>query len=163
MLCHVQLFATPWTIAHQVPLSMEFSRQEYCSALPCPPSEIFSNQELNLYLLCLLHWQADSLPLNIQKTKIVTSSPITSWQIDGETMETVTDFIFLGSKITADGDCNHEIKRRLLLERKVMINLDSILKSRDTTLPTKVHLVKAMVFSVVMYGCESRTIKKVEH
>ena len=91
------------------------------------------------------------------------SGPITSWQIDGETMETVTDFIFLGSKITADGDCNHEIKRRLLLERKVIINLDSILKSRDTTLPTKVHLVKAMVFSVVMYGYESRTIKKVEH
>ena len=91
------------------------------------------------------------------------SGPITSWQIDGETMETVTDFIFLGSKITADGDCNHEIKRRLLLERKVIINLDSILKSRDTTLPIKVHLVKAMVFSVVMYGHERRTIKKVEH
>ena len=156
MLCHVQLFATPWTIAHQVPLSMEYSRQEYCSALPCPPSEIFSNQELNLYLLCLLHWQADSLPLNIQKTKIVTSSPITSWQIDGETRETGTDFIFLGSKIIADGVCSHEIKRRLLLERKVMINLDSILKSR---LPTKVHLVKAMVFPVVMYGCENWTIK----
>ena len=102
------------------------------------------------------------LKLSIQKTKIMASGPITSWQIDGETMETVTDFIFLGSKITADGDCNHEIKRRLLLERKVMINLDSILKSRDTTLPTKVHLVKAMVFSVVMYGCESWTIKKAE-
>ena len=90
------------------------------------------------------------------------SSPIISWQIDGETMETVTEFIFLGSKITADGDCSHEIKRRLLLGRKVMTNLDSILKSRDTTLPTKVHLVKAMIFPVVIYGCESWTIKKAE-
>ena len=95
------------------------------------------------------------LKLNIQKTKIMESSPITSWQRDGETMETVTDFIFLGSKITAHGDCSHEIKRCLLLGRKVMTNLDSILKSRDITLPTKVHLVKAMVFPVVMYGCES--------
>ena len=94
------------------------------------------------------------LKLNIQKTKIMVSSPITSWQIDGETVETVADFIFLGSKITADGDCSHEIKRRLLLGRKVMTNLDSILKSRDITLPTKVLLVKAMVFPVVMYGCE---------
>ena len=93
--------------------------------------------------------------LNIQKTKIMTSGPITSWQIDGETMETVTDFIFLSSEITADGDCRHEIKRHLLLGRKVMTNLDSILKSRDITLPTKVHLVKALVFPVVMYGCES--------
>ena len=103
------------------------------------------------------------LKLNIQKTKIVASSPITSWQIDGETMETVTDFIFLGSKITADGDCSHEIKRRLLFERKAMTNLDSILKSIDIALLTKVHLVKAMVFPVVMYGCESWTIKKPEH
>ena len=102
------------------------------------------------------------LKLNIQKTKIMASSPITSWQIDGETMETVTDFIFLGSKTTADGDCSHEIKRRLLLERKVMANLDSILKSRDIALPTKIHLVKAMVFRVVMYGCESWTVKKAE-
>ena len=102
------------------------------------------------------------LKLNIQKTKIITSGPITSWQIDGETVETVTDFIFLGSKITADGDYSHEIKRRLLLERKVMTNLDSILKSRDITLPTKVHLVKAVVLPVVMYGCESWTIKKAE-
>ena len=101
--------------------------------------------------------------LNIQKTKIIASGPITSWQIDGETMETVTDFIFLGSKITADGDCRNEIKRRLLLGRKAMTNLDSILKSRDITLPTKVHLVKAMVFPVVMYGCESWIIKKAEH
>ena len=103
-----------------------------------------------------------SLKLNIQKTKIMASCPITSWQIDGETMETVTDFIFLGFKITADGDCSHEIKRRLLLGRKVMTNLDCILKSRDITLSTKVHLVKAMVFPVVRYGCESWTIKKAE-
>ena len=102
------------------------------------------------------------LKLNIQKTKIMASGPITSWEIDGETMETVKDFIFLGSKITADGDCSHDIKRCLLLGRKTMTNLDSILKSRDITLPTKVHLVKAMVFPVVMYGCESWTIKKVE-
>ena len=95
------------------------------------------------------------LKLNIQKTKIMASGPITSWQIDGETMETVSDFIFLGSKITADGDCSHEIKRCLLLGRKAMTNLDSILKSRDITLPTKVHPVKAMVFLVVLYGCES--------
>ena len=100
------------------------------------------------------------LKLNIQKTKITASGPITSWKIDGVTMETVTDFILGGSKITADGDCSHEIKRRLLLGRKVMTNLDSILKSRDITLPTKVHLVKAMAFPVVMYGCESWTIKK---
>ena len=103
------------------------------------------------------------LKLNIQKTKIKASGPITSWQIDGETVETVSDFIFLGSKITTDGDCSHEIKRCLLLGRKVMTNLDSILKSRDVTLPTKVRLVKAMVFPVVMYGCESWTIKKAEH
>ena len=102
------------------------------------------------------------LKLNIQKTKIMASGPITSWQIDGETMETVTVFIFLGSKITADGDCNHEIKRPLFLGRKAMTNLDSILKNRDITLPTKVHLVKAMVFPVVMYGYESWTIKKAE-
>ena len=95
------------------------------------------------------------LKFNIQRTKIVASSPITSWEIDGETVETVADFIFLGSKITADGDCSHEIKRRLLLGRKVMTNLDSIFKSRDITLPTKVRLVKAMVFPVVMYGCEN--------
>ena len=95
--------------------------------------------------------------------KIVASGPITSWQIDGETMETETDFIFLGSKITADGKCSHEIERRLFLGRKAMTNLDSILKSRDVTLPTKVHLVKGMVFPVVMYGCESWTIKKAEH
>ena len=100
--------------------------------------------------------------LNIQKTKIIASSPITSWQIDGETVETVAEFILLGSKITADGNCNHEIKGHLLLGRKVMTNLDSILKSRDITLPTKVHLVKVMVFPVVMYGCESWTLRKAE-
>ena len=103
------------------------------------------------------------LKLNIQKTMIMPSSPITSWQKDGETMETVRDFIFGGSKITADGDCSHEIKRHLFLRRKAMTNLDSILKSRDITLPTEVHLVKAMVFPVVRYGCESWTIKKAEH
>ena len=102
------------------------------------------------------------LKLNIQKTKIMVSGPITSWQIDGETVETVTDFILGGSKITADGDCSHEIKRRLLLGRTVMTNLDSILKSRDITLPTKVHLVKAMIFPLVMYGYESLTVRKVE-
>ena len=102
------------------------------------------------------------LKLNIQKTKIMASGPITSWEIDGETVETVSEFIFLGFKITADGDCRHEIKRHLLLGRKVMTNLDSILESRDMTLPTKVHLVKATVFPVVMYGCESWIIKKAE-
>ena len=102
------------------------------------------------------------LKLNIQKTKIMASGPITSWEIDGETVETVADFISLGFRITADGDCSHEIKRRLLLGRKVMTNLNSILKSRDVTLPTKVRLVKAMVFSVVMYGCEDWTIRKAE-
>ena len=104
-----------------------------------------------------------ALKLNIQKTKIMASTPITSWQIDGETMETVTDFIFGGSKITADGDCSHEIKRLLLRESKAMTNLDTVLKNRDITLPTNVHLVKTMVFPVVMYRCESWTIKKAEH
>ena len=104
-----------------------------------------------------------SLKLNTQKTKIMASGPNTSWQIDGETVETVSDFIIWGSKITADGDCSHEIKRRLLLGRKVMTNLDSIFKSRDITLPAKVHLVSAMIFPVVIYGCESWTVKKDEH
>ena len=103
------------------------------------------------------------MAFNIQKTKIMASGPITSWEIDEETVKTVSDFIFGGSKITADGDCSHEIKRRLLLGRKVTTNLDSILKSRDLTLPTKVHLVEAVVFPVVMYGCESWTVKKAEH
>ena len=107
--------------------------------------------------------EKDGLKLSFQKTKIMASGPIISWQIDGETVETMSDFIFLGPKITTDGDCSHEIKRHLLLGRKVMTNLDSILKSRDITLSTKVHLVKAMVFPVAMYGCESWTIKKTEH
>ena len=122
-----------------------------------------SKEELKSLLMKLKEESEKAgLKLDIQKTKIVASCPITSWQIDGETMETVTDVIFLGSKITAEGDCSHEIKRHLLLGRKVMTNVDSILKSRDITLPTKVHLVKALVFPVVMYGCESWTIKKGE-
>ena len=123
-----------------------------------------SNKELKSLLMKVKEESEKvGLELNIQKTKIMASSPITSWQIDGETMETVTDFIFLGSKITADGDFSHEIKRHLLLGRKVMTNLHSILKSRDITLPTKVRLVKAMVFPIVMYGGGSWTIKKAEH
>ena len=124
-----------------------------------------SEEELIKSLLMKVKEKSEKvgLKLNIQKTKIMASSSSTSWEIDGETVETVADFIFLGSKITADGDCSHEIKRRLLLGRKVMTNLDSILKSRDITLPTKVHLVKAMIFPVVMYGCESWTVKKAEH
>ena len=123
-----------------------------------------SEEELNS-LLTKVKEESEKvgLKLNIKKTKIMASSPITSWQTDGETMETVSDFIFLGSKITADGDCSHEIKGCLLLGRKVMTNPDSILKSRDITLSTKVCLVKAMVFPVVMYGCKSWTIKKAEH
>ena len=119
-----------------------------------------SEEELKSLLMRVKESEKASLKFNIQKTKIVASGPITSWQIDGETMETVTDFIFLGSKITVDGDCSHEIKRHLLLERKAMTHLDSILKSRDITLPTKVHIVKAIVFPVVMYGCESWTVEK---
>ena len=121
-----------------------------------------SEEELKSLLMKVKESDKVGLKLNIQKTKIMASSPITSWQIDGETVETVADFIFLGSKITADGDCSHEIKRCLLLGRQVMTNLDSIFKSRDITLPTKVRLVKAMVFPVVMYGCESWTIKIAE-
>ena len=123
-----------------------------------------SEEELKSLLMRVkLESEKVGLKLNIQKTKIMTSSPITSWEIDGETVETVSDFIFLGSRITADGDCSHEIKRLLLLGRKVMTNLDSIFKSRDITLPTKFHLVKAVVFPVVMYGCKSWTVKKAEH
>ena len=122
-----------------------------------------SEEELKSFLMKVKEESEKvGLKLNIQKTKIMASAPVTSWQIDGETVETVADFIFLGSKITADGDCSHEIKRRLLLGRKVMTNLDSILKSRDVTLSTEVRLVKAMVFPVLMYGCESWTIKKAE-
>ena len=123
-----------------------------------------SEEELKSLLMKVSEENAHAgLKLNIQRTKTVASGPITSWQIDGETMETVTDFIFLGSKITAGGDYSHEVKRHLLFGRKAMTNLDSILKSRDIILPTKVHIVKAMVFPVVMYGCESWTIKKAEH
>ena len=111
----------------------------------------------------ILCWFLGSITFAIYCTKIMASGPITSWEIDGETVETVSDFIFLGSKITTDGDCSHKIKRRLLLGRKVMTNLDSIFKSRDITLPTKVHLVKVMIFPVVMYGCETWTVKKAEH
>ena len=122
-----------------------------------------SEEELKSLLMKVkMESEKVGLKLNIQKTKIMASGPITSWQIDGETVETMTDFILGGSKITADGDCSHEIKRCLLLGRKVMTNLDSIFKSRDITLPTKVHLVKTMVFPVVMYGCESWTVKKAE-
>ena len=122
-----------------------------------------SEEELKSFLMKMkVESEKIGLKLNIQKTKIMASSPITSWEIDGETVETVADFVFLGSKITADGACSHEIKRRLLLGRKVMTNLHSIFKSRDISLPTKVHLVKAMVFPVVMYGCESCTVKKAE-
>ena len=122
-----------------------------------------SEEELNSLLMKVKEESEKfGLKLNIQETKIMASGPITSWQIDGETVETVRDFIFGGSKITADGDCSHEIKRRLLLGRKAMTNLDSILKSRDITLPTKVCLAKVMVFPVVMYGCESWTVKKAE-
>ena len=119
-----------------------------------------SEEELKSLLKVKEESEKVGLKLNIQKTKIMASGPITSWQIDGETVETVSDFIFLGSKITTDGDCSHDIKRRLLLGRKVTTNLDSIFKSRDITLPTKVRLVKAMVFPVVMYQCESWTVKK---
>ena len=122
-----------------------------------------SEEELKSFLMKVKEESRKvGLKLNIQKTKIMASSPITSWEIDGETVETVSDFIFLGSKITTDGDCSHKIKRRLIFGRKVMTNLDSILKSRDITLSTKVRLVKAMVFPVVMYGCESWTVKKAE-
>ena len=123
-----------------------------------------SEEELKSFLMKVKEESEKAgLKLRMQKTKIMASGPITSWEIDGETMETVTDFIFLGSKITADGNCSHKIKRHLLLGIKAVTNLDSILKSRDITLATKVHLVKAVVFPVVMYGCESWTIKKVSH
>ena len=122
-----------------------------------------SEEELKSLLMKVKESEKVGLKLNIQKTKIMASSSIPSWQIDGETMKTVRDFIFLGSKNSADGDCSHEIKRHLLLGRKAMTNLENILKSRDITLPTKAHLVKAMIFPVVMYGCKSWTIKKTEH
>ena len=121
-----------------------------------------SEEELKSLLMKVKESEKVRFKLNIQKTKIMASGPITSWEIDGETVETVSDFIFLGSKIPADGDCSHEIKRRVLLGRRVLSNLDSMLKSRDITLPTKVHLFKAIVFPVVMVGCESWTVKKAE-
>ena len=124
--------------------------------------KIVNSQLKSLLMKVKVESEKVGLKLNIQKNKIMASGPITSWQIDGETVETVSDFIFLGSKITMDGDCSHEIKRHLLLGRKVMTSLDSIFKSRDITLPTKFRLVKAMVFPVVMYGCESWTVKKAE-
>ena len=141
-------------------------RQEMFFCLQCKagyfwPFAIFP-RTFSFYGYFTLSFPTVGLKLNIQKTKIMASSPITSWEIDGETVDTVSDFIFLGSKITADGDCSHEIKIRLLLGRKIMTNLDSVLKSRDITLPTKVCLVKAMVFPVVMNGCESWTMKKAE-
>ena len=133
------------------------------SGMQCTTFMTESEEELKSLLMKVKEESENvGLKFNIQKTKIIASGPVTSWQIDGETVETVADFIFLGSKITADGDCSHEIKRLLLLGRKVMTNLDSILKSRDITLPTKVRLVKAMVFPVVTYGCESWTVKKAE-
>ena len=170
-------------------LFMGFSRQEYWSGLPFPSPVDHTLSELSTTTWFTVSLSADDttlmakseeelksllmkvkeesekvdLKFNIQKTKIMASGAITSWQIDGETMETVIDFIYLGSKITADGDCSLEIKRHLLLGRKIMTSLDSILKSRDIILPTKVHLVKALVFPVVMCGCESWTIKKAEH
>ena len=127
------------------------------------PLMVESEEELKILLMKVKEESKNvGLKLNIQKMKIMASGPITSWEVDGETVETVSDFVFWGSKITADSDCSHEIKRHLLLGRKVMSNLDSIFKGRDITLPTKVHLVKAMVFPVVMYGCESWTVKKAE-
>ena len=151
-LSRVRLLATPWTAAYQAPPSMGFSRQEYWSGVPLPSPDdttimVESEKELKSLLMKVKEESEKvGLKLNIQKTKILTSSPITSWQIDGETVETVTEFIFLGSKITADGDCSHEIKRGWLLGRKAMTNLDSILKSRDITLLTKVRLVKLCFF-----------------
>ena len=155
-LSRVRLFMTPWTAAYQAPPSMRFSRQEYWSGVPLPSPLMAESEEKLKSLLMKVKEESEKvgLKLNIQKTKIMASGPITSWQIDGETMETVTDVIFLGFKVTADGGCSHEIKRRLLLGRKAMTNLDSILKHRDITLPTKVHIVKA---TVVMYGCESES------
>ena len=141
-----------------------FKESQSFSSLFLHPNLAESEEELKSLLMKVEEEsETAGLKLNIQKTRIMASGPISSWQTDGETVETVVDFILGGSKITAGGDCSHEIKRRLLLGRKVMTNLDSILKSRDITLPTKICLVKAMVFPVVMYGCESWTVKKAEH
>ena len=150
---------TPWTVAKNARRNINNFRYADDTTLMAE-----SEEELKSLLMKVKEESEKAgLKLDIQETKIMASHPITSWQIDGETMKTVADFIFLGSKITADADCSQEIKRRLLLGRKAMTNLDSILKSRDITLPTKVHIVKAMVFSVVTYGCDRWTIKEAEH
>ena len=152
----VRLFVTLWTVTHQAPLSMGFSRQEYWSGLPCSPPMAESGEKLKSLLMKVKEESEKAgLKLNIQKTRIMASSSITLWQIEGENVETVTDLIFLGSKIIAGGDCSLEIKRCLLLGRKAMTNLDSTLKSRDITLLTRVHVVKAMVLPLVMDGYES--------
>ena len=175
-LSHVRLYVTPWTAAHAEYIMRNTGLEEAQAGVKIAGKNINnlryaddttlmaeSEEELKSLLMKVKEVSEKvDLKLNIQKTKIMASGPITSWQIDGETVETVADFIFLGPNITADCDCSHEIKRCLLLGRKVMTNLDSIFKSRDSTLPTKVHLVKAMVFLVVMCGCESWTIKKAE-
>ena len=142
---------------------IKFARRDINNLRYADDTTLMAESEQEILMKVKKESEKIGLKLNIQKTKIMASGPINSWQIDGETVETVTGFIFFSSKMTADGDCSHEIKRHLLLGRKAMTNLDSILKSRDITLSTKVHLVKAMVFPVVMYGCESWTIKKAEH
>ena len=157
--------STSWETLEEAQAGVKMARRNINNLRYTDDTTLMAESEEELK--SLLMWVKEEsekvdLKLNIQKTKIMASSPIISWQIDGETVEIVADFIFLGSKITADIDCSHEIKRRLLLGRKVMTNLDRILKSRDITLPTKVCLVKAMVFPVVMYGCENWTIKKAE-
>ena len=151
---------------HLTPAQYQFKTAKRNAGLPLTTECSLTHSDFNIKLHLYMKMKEESekvvLKLNIQKTKIMASSPITSWEIDGETVETVSDFTFWGSKITADGDCSHEIKRRLFLRRKVMTNLDSIFKSRGITLLIKVCLVKAMVFPVVMYGCESWTVKKAE-
>ena len=148
--------------AHEAQAGIKTARRNISNLRYADDTTLMAESKEELKSLLMKESEKVGLKLNMQKTKIMASSPVTSWQIDGETMEMVRDFILGGSKITADGDFSHEIKRYLLLGRKATTNLDSILKSRDITLPTKVHLVKAMVFPVVMYGCESWTIKKAE-
>ena len=173
-LSHVRLLATPWTppgfsihgiFQARVLEWGAIARRNIDNLIYADYTTFMAESKELKSLLMKVKEESEKagLKVNIQKTKIMASGPITSWQIDGETVETVADSILGGSKITVDGDCSHEIKRRLLLGRKVMTNLDSIFKSRDITLPTMVHLVKAMVFPLVMYGCESWTIKKAEH
>ena len=154
----------PWDFESQTGIKIAGRNNNYLRYANDTTLMAESEEELKSFLMKVKEESEKvGLKRNIQNMKIMASGPITSWEIDGETVETVTDFIFLGSKITTDGDCSHEIKRRLPHERKVMTNLDSILKSRDIPLPTKVHLVKTFVFPVVMYGCESWTVKKAEH